>query len=309
MPIPNYQGFMIPLLRILADGEPRKLRELRELVADAVGITAEDRRQVLDSGQVVYHNRIGWAASYLSTYGAVDKPGRGIYVISEAGRQLLAENPEDITTKELVVFSEAHGTAPVVTTDHEGDAITLDGSQDASSAGTEELDPVEQIEDGVQRLNASIADELLTRLHDNDPTFFEEAVLKLLIAMGYGGAEGKATRTQLSNDGGIDGVIDQDALGLSRIYVQAKRYAVDNTVGRPDIQAFVGALQGAQANQGVFLTTGKFSRGAVQYTDAIQSRVVLIDGERLARLMIRYGVGVQVERTVEIVKIDEDFFE
>lgn len=127
--------------------------------------------------------------------------------------------------------------------------------------------------------------------------------------MGYGGAEGKATRTQLSNDGGIDGVIDQDALGLSRIYVQAKRYAVDSTVGRPDIQAFVGALQGAQANQGVFLTTGKFSRGAVQYADAIQSRVVLIDGERLARLMIHYGVGVQVERTVEIVKIDEDFFE
>ncbi|AWT27430.1 Mrr restriction system protein [Corynebacterium provencense] len=309
MSIPNYQGFMIPLLRILSDGTPRKLRDLRELVADAVGLTAEDRRQVLNSGQVVYHSRIGWAASYLSTYGAVSKPERGIYAISEAGQQLLAENPESVTTKELVQFAEAHGTAPAVAPDGENDNPGADASADTSAPGSEPLDPVEQIEDGVQRLNASIADELLTRLHDNDPAFFEQAVLDLLIAMGYGGAEGRATRTQLSNDGGIDGVIDQDALGLSRIYVQAKRYAVASTVGRPDIQAFVGALQGAQANQGVFLTTGKFSRGASQYADAIQSRVVLIDGERLTRLMIRYGVGVQVERTVEIVKIDEDFFE
>jgi restriction system protein len=309
MSLPNYEGFMIPILRILLDGKPRKLRDLRELVSDAVGLTAEDRTQLLDSGQVAYHNRIGWAASYLSTYGMVIKPGRGIYTISDAGRKLLAENPGPITTKELVNFSEAYGTAPVVAADGGQSDTPTPVTVSEPMVTSDVFDPIEQIEDGVQRLNASIADELLTRLHDNDPAFFEEAVLELLIAMGYGGAEGKATRTQLSNDGGIDGVIDQDALGLSRIYVQAKRYAVDSTVGRPDIQAFVGALQGAQANQGVFLTTGKFSRGAVQYADAIQSRVVLIDGERLARLMIRYGVGVQVERTVEIVKIDEDFFE
>ena len=133
--------------------------------------------------------------------------------------------------------------------------------------------------------------------------------MDLLIAMGYGGSLGKATRTQLSNDGGIDGVIDQDALGLSRIYVQAKRYAVDQTIGRPAIQGFVGALQGVQANQGVFLTTASFSRGAEEYAENVSSRVVLIDGERLTRLMIRYGVGVQTKQTVEVVEIDEDFFE
>lgn len=151
--------------------------------------------------------------------------------------------------------------------------------------------------------------ELLTRLHGNDPAFFEQAVLDLLIAMGYGGTDGAATRTQLSNDNGIDGIIDQDALGLSRVYIQAKRYAPDSSVGRPDIQGFVGALHGAQANQGVFITTGRFSSGAKAYADSVATRAVLIDGERLARLMIRYGVGVQVKRTIQIVEIDEDFFE
>jgi len=139
--------------------------------------------------------------------------------------------------------------------------------------------------------------------------FFEQAVLDLIMAMGYGGADGAATRTQLSNDGGIDGIVDQDALGLSRVYVQAKRYAIDNAVGRPDIQAFVGALHGAQANQGVFITTGRFSSGARDYAASVATRVVLIDGAHLTSLMIRYGVGVQVRRTVQIVEVDEDFFE
>ena len=127
--------------------------------------------------------------------------------------------------------------------------------------------------------------------------------------MGYGGAEGSATRTQLSNDGGIDGIIDQDALGLSRVYVQAKRYAMDAVVGRPEVQGFVGALHGNQANQGVFITTGRFSSGARQFADAIATRVVLVDGPRLARLMIKYRVGVQVRQTYDIVELDEDFFE
>lgn len=172
-----------------------------------------------------------------------------------------------------------------------------------------ELDPVEQIEQGIDRIHADVASDLLARLHEQDPAFFEQAVLDLLMGMGYGGAEGKATRTQLSADGGIDGVVDQDALGLSRIYVQAKRYALDSAVGRPAIQGFVGALHGNQATQGVFITSGRFSSEAVRYADSIPTRVVLIDGHRLATLMIRYGVGVQVKRTVTIVEVDEDFFE
>lgn len=139
--------------------------------------------------------------------------------------------------------------------------------------------------------------------------FFEQAVLDLIMAMGYGGAEGSATRTQLSADGGIDGIVDQDALGLSRIYVQAKRYGPDNIVGRPAIQAFVGALAGNQANQGVFITTSRFSADARAFAESVPTRVVMIDGQRLARLMIRYGVGVQVKQTIQVVEIDEDFFE
>lgn len=301
--------FMHPMLRILENGETISARALSDMVADRVNLTDEERLEVISSGQPRFRNRTGWAQSYLFKVGAVTRPSRGKYAITDLGRQLLAAFPDGFGEVDFKQFASERGIPLYQETRNRADGATKDSPADDQLDDVEPLDPVEQIEDGVQRLNASIADELLTRLHDNDPAFFEEAVLELLIAMGYGGAEGKATRTQLSNDGGIDGVIDQDALGLSRIYVQAKRYAMDSTVGRPDIQAFVGALQGAQANQGVFLTTGKFSRGAVQYADAIQSRVVLIDGDRLARLMIRYGVGVQVERTVEIVKIDEDFFE
>lgn len=154
-----------------------------------------------------------------------------------------------------------------------------------------------------------MAGELLDRLHDNPPSFFETAVLDLLVAMGYGGAGGRAMRTPLTNDEGIDGIIDQDALGLSRIYVQAKRYALDSSVGRPEIQAFVGALQGAQADRGVFITTARFSQRATDYARGVSTRVVLIDGESLADLMIQYGVGVQVKQTAHIVEVDEDFFD
>jgi restriction system protein len=171
------------------------------------------------------------------------------------------------------------------------------------------LAPVEQIESGIARIHEQVEADLIQRLHAREPAFFEQAVLDLLVAMGYGFAEGAATRTRLSNDGGIDGIVDQDALGLSRIYVQAKRYALDAAVGRPEIQGFVGALHGNQANQGVFITTGRFSSGARSYAESVSSRVVLIDGRRLASLMIRYGVGIQAKRTLQIVELDEDFFE
>ncbi|MDQ3158419.1 MAG: restriction endonuclease, partial [Actinomycetota bacterium] len=141
-----------------------------------------------------------------------------------------------------------------------------------------------------------------------EPAFFEQAVLNLLMAMGYGGVEGKATLTQLSNDGGIDGIIDQDALGLNRVYVQAKRYATNSSVSRPEIQGFVGALHGRQTDQGVFITTARFSRGAYEYAESVASRLILIDGDRLTSLMIRHGVGVQIKQTHHIVQIDEDFF-
>ena len=177
------------------------------------------------------------------------------------------------------------------------------------NGATATLDPVEQIEQGIERIHAEVAADLLARLHAQAPAFFEQAVLDLLLAMGYGGAEGRASRTQLTNDGGIDGIIDQDALGLSRIYVQAKRYALGSSVQRPEIQGFVGALHGNKAGQGVFITTARFSTGAQKYANEVPTPVVLIDGPKLASLMIRYGVGVQVRRTVKLVEVDEDFFE
>lgn len=300
--MPTWDEFMVPMLRLLADGGERTLRELRDRLAADV-LTPEQRAEVLPSGESKSDNRIGWAASYLTRVGALERPARGRYLISELGRQLLTSYPKGITERQL----RAHA--------REGDQWWVARAGEAAAPTTQEaaetdaIDPVEQIETGAARIHADVAAELLVRLHSQQPAFFEQAVLDLIMAMGYGGAEGTATRTQLSNDSGIDGIIDQDALGLSRVYIQAKRYAPDSSVGRPEIQAFVGALHGAQANQGVFITTGRFSSGAREYADAVASRIVLIDGRRLAALMIRYGVGVQVKRSVQIVEIDEDFFE
>ena len=168
---------------------------------------------------------------------------------------------------------------------------------------------MEQVEEGISSLHEAVSAELLSRLHTQKPAFFERAVLDLLMAMGYGGSQGRATQTQLSRDGGIDGVIDQDTLGLSRVYVQAKLYDPDSTIGRPAIQGFVGALHGQQANQGVFITTARYSREAVDYAANVSTRVVLVDGARLTSLMIKYRVGVQVRQRYELVDLDEDFFE
>lgn len=313
MAILKWPGYMVPVLQVLAvDGEVFKRSVLIEATAVRVGITDEERLETIASGQPLYENRIGWALTFLKKANAITSPARARFHITDFGRELLARYPEGMTEKQL--RGEIAGTEAELTwrgpsrRNRVVDEKVVDKS-DVLPAIESELDPVEQVETGVSRNNEFVAGELLTRLHDNEPAFFEQAVLDLLMAMGYGGTQGKATRTQLSNDGGIDGIIDQDALGLSRIYVQAKRYALDKSIGRPAIQGFVGALQGAQADRGVFLTTATFSDKAQEYADAVSSRVVLIDGDRLAELMIRYGVGVQVKRTVALVEVDEDYFE
>ncbi|WP_231855605.1 restriction endonuclease [Tsukamurella pseudospumae] len=297
---------MAPVLRELLPGAVVKRRDLEELVIAAEQLTDEERGETLSSGQLKYRNRIGWATSYLGRVGAIARPARRQYAITDVGRKLLADHPAGITEKDLRALA-GDPTAP-----HTWKALRARegkvGTVEADPAPVSDLDPEEQISDGIARINATVADELRTRLHDNSPGFFEDTVVALLVAMGYGGAGGKATVTQASNDGGIDGIIDQDALGLSRVYVQAKRYAPDNSVGRPELQAFVGALSG-KADSGVFITTGRFSKGAIEYAEIVPTRVILIDGARLAELMIRYGVGVQVKQTLKIVEVDEDFFE
>lgn len=233
--------------------------------------------------------------------------------MTETGRSLLSDHPDGLTEQHLRAIPAYVEYTPVVraskpsasgATDQNGSKLPGSGSAEASV-----LDPVEQIESGVDRLNADVAGQLLARLSEQDPEFLEQAVLEVLVAMGYGGAEGSARRIGGSGDGGVDGVIDQDPLGLDQVYVQAKRYAPDNVVGRETIQAFVGALHGNQASRGIFITTSRFSTGARDYAARVASRLVLIDGNRLAALMIKYRVGTQVVRTYDVVGVDEDFFE
>lgn len=298
---PTWEQFNVPILTVLSDGTTRSLRQLRRDVADAVGLTAEQRAETLPSGQLRVDNRIGWAASFLNRVDALDRPSRGQYVIADFGRELLERHPTGITESDLKAVAK------------EGDEWWLS----RSSAGGEEaqpldtsvtdLDPTEQVEQGVARIHEEVASELLSRLVDQDPAFFEGAVVELLLAMGYGGIGGRGVTTDLTHDGGIDGVIDQDVLGLSKVYVQAKRYSPNNAVQRPEVQGFVGALSG-KADGGVFITTSRFSPGAVEWARTVPARIILIDGRRLAELMIEYGVGVQVERTYRVVEIDEDFF-
>lgn len=299
--LPSWEDFAVPVLTVLSDGATRTLRDLRKDVSELTGLTDDQRAQTLPSGQSRAENRIGWAASFLNRVDALDRPGRGRYVITELGRGLLISHPTGITVHDLRSLAK------------EGDewwkqkssaAVDQANGLDPDLSG---LDPTEQVEQGIARIHEEVSSELLARLVNQDPAFFEAAVVKLLLAMGYGGVGGRGIATALGHDGGIDGIIDQDVLGLSKVYVQAKRYSPGNSVGRPDVQGFVGALSG-KADSGVFITTSRFSPGAFEWVENIPARIILIDGPRLTELMIEYGVGVQVERNYRVVEIDEDFF-
>jgi restriction system protein len=299
----------------MSDGKERTNRELKAATADHVGLTELQRAEMLPTGkQTRADNRVGWALSFLTRAEALERPARGRHVITQAGRDLLAEHPAGLTEQHLRAIPAYVEYTPVVRNPRaergdNSDGVTGFESVTVAVEADTALDPVEQIESGISRLNADVASQLIARLRDQHPDFLEQAVLELLVAMGYGGAEGSARRIGGSGDGGVDGVIDQDALGLDQVYVQAKRYAADNTVARETIQAFVGALHGNQATRGVFITTSRFSQGAREYAAKVPSRVILIDGDRLAALMIKYRIGTQVARTYNVVEVDEDFFE
>ena len=303
--MPTWEGFLVPCLEALKDGALRSRRELYALVAVVVGLTDQQRAVVLDSGQPMYANRIGWALSQLTRVGALSRPSRGQYQITEAGRQVFGRFPDGITEKQLDALGrdESSGIRPYVPSTSRRTPGSLIDDPPVT------LDPTEQIEEGIARVHEAVAKELLERLRGKEPAFFERAVVELLVAMGYGGTGGVAAATQLVNDGGIDGIIDQDVLGLNKVYVQAKRYAAGNSVGRPELQGFVGALIG-KADRGVFITTSTFSSSAIEYADRnTTTRLILIDGDRLTDLMIRFGVGVQVKETFHVVELDEDFFQ
>lgn len=304
MSIPDYQSLMLPVLQVAAGGESR-VPEAAETIADKLGLTEDEREKLLPSGrQTVLHNRIHWAKFYLTKAGLINSPARGRFVASEAGRALLQTNPTSINNETLMqypAFAHFHrsGGTPASPSDAEGTAA----SAHASST------PEEQIEDAHAFLHAALKNDLLQRILAQSPAFFERAIIELLVTMGYGGShEDAALRLGRTGDGGVDGVIDEDRLGLDRIYVQAKRYASHVGIGRPEVQGFVGSLVGLGATKGVFVTTSSFSQPAAEFVRHLPQRIVLIDGDRLAELMIEHDVGVRVSRTIEVKRVDEDFF-
>jgi restriction system protein len=295
---------MAPTLHALADGAEQPISQLRVVIANQVGLTDEDLKATLPSGSRLFANRLHWTITYLHQAGLVRRPRRAVVQITDRGLNVLAGHPDRVDVGVLLQFEEfiefrsrTRGDVSPAETD----------AQDPAALA--ETTPRETIAKAVAEANSAVAAEVLERVREREPAFLERLVLNVLTAMGYRGAAGSAEHLGRSGDNGLDGVIRQDPLGLDQIYVQAKRYAAAHTVGRPEIQGFVGALHGAQANRGVFITTSSFTNEAITYADRVAARVVLIDGITLAQLMVTHNIGVQDRETYVIKRVDEDFFE
>lgn len=310
MPIPDYQTLMLPVLRACADGREHATAELGSEMAELFQLTEAERAELLPSGrQTVIASRTHWAITYMARAGLLQRSRRGFVRLTERGREVLARAPERIDNNFLMQFPEF----VAFKLRSRGDEPT---TEDASASGrtphevpTVEQTPEERIRSAAGELEAALRGELLDRLRRTEPAFFERAVVQLLVAMGYGSERGgTAAAIGGSGDGGIDGLIDQDPLGLDRVYVQAKRYAADNPVSSPAILQFSGALAQRGATRGVFITTSRFTDDALRTAERLPQRIVLIDGDRLAQLMIRHDVGVRIAETLHIKRIDEDFF-
>lgn len=308
MTIPNFQNVLRPALATLSDGEVHRSRDIKDQLADEFRLTSAERAQLLPSGRVrTMDSRVGWALTYLFQAGLTHRPRRGAVAITEAGRDALVRYPERISTKDLERYEDFR------------DFQTRSGTTQTSTAAASEpsrrepsdmdhTSPDELIAAAAASNRAAIESELAARLQAVTPTEFEDVVMRLLFTMGYGEA-GSVERTSASGDAGIDGIISQDPLGLDRIYVQAKRYADHRVIHRPTIQEFAGALQYRQGDRGVFITTSSFSSGAIEAAERINARIELIDGHRLAGLLMEHRVGVQPEQSVTLFRLDEDFFD
>ena len=301
MAIPDFQSLMLPLLKVVADGREYRLRDVVELLAEEFHLTDEERQQLLPSGRYpTFDNRIAWAKTYLKKAGLIDQPRRAFFQITERGREVLKTSPRLINMKFLEQFPE------YIAFKENSEQVEAQ-QQITSSISAQNETPEELIESGARTIRKELAEEILQRIKGCPPAFFERLVVELLVKMGYGGTRQDAGRAiGRSGDEGIDGVIHEDRLGLDVIYLQAKRW--ENVVGRPEIQKFVGALQGQRAKKGVFITTSDFTKEAVEYVRNIDNKVVLINGALLANLMIDHNVGVSLAATYEIKKIDSDYF-
>ncbi|TKK71491.1 restriction endonuclease [Ilyomonas limi] len=299
--IPDYQTLMLPLLKLVSDKKEHKYRDLIEKLAIEFNVTDVERKELLASGsQAIFDNRVGWAKTYLKKAGLLDSPKRATFVITNIGLQTLAKQPPFIDAKYLKQFPSFLEFQNASRNDSEADVYVQEQNEET---------PEESLDKAYQRIRKSLVSELLNKVVELSPTFFERLVVELLVKMGYGGSikdAGKAIGK--SGDEGIDGTIKEDRLGLDIIYIQAKRWKPENVVGRPELHKFVGALAGQGAKKGIFITTSKFTKEALGYTPKNETKIVLIDGEQLAQLMIDYNLGCTTQQTYEVKKIDSDYF-
>lgn len=299
MPIPDYQAIMLPLLHFVADGKEHSLREVIESLAENFRLTDEERKELLPSGrQPTFDNRVGWARTYMKKAGLLESTKRGYFRITQRGGEVIRSHPTDINVKFLEQFPEFV----------KFKSFTREPQPDNSRLKVDDSQtPEEDIELAIQKLNQELASDILQAIKGCSPVFFEKLVVDLLVKMGYGGTRKDAGKTVgRTGDGGIDGIINEDRLGLDIIYIQAKRW--ENPVGRPEIQKFAGALQGMRARKGIFITTSTFTNEARDYVSRIDSKIILIGGETIAQLMIEHNVGVAPFVSYQVKKIDSDYF-
>jgi restriction system protein len=305
MAVPDYQSLMLPVLIASSKGEVRIGSVVDEL-ADQLGLTSDERSELLPSGkQTVFSNRVHWAKSYLSQAHLVEITRRGYFKITPRGETVLAAHPSHIDNKFLTQFEEFRQFR-----ERSGGAGAPEDGAAAPALNTQKQTPDETMRLAHRHIESALGQDLLDRVRKAPPDFSERLIVNLLLSMGYGGTADNPGRTLgRSGDDGVDGVIDQDALGLDRVYIQAKRYAAANTIGAGAIRDFFGSLDRHKATKGLFVTTSTFSPSAKETGELLSKRIVLIDGEQLAKLMIRHSVGCRVEDTLYIKKIDEEFFE
>lgn len=302
MPIPDYQTLMLPLLRLAHDGVERPFREAVDKLADEFTLTDDERSELLPSGTAhVFGSRVGWARTYLKQAGLLEAPKRRIFRITSEGKALLAKNPIRVDN---ILLSQYDTFRAFRTRGRESENSAKLAPLEVASEQT----PEDAMATAYQRIRKNLEADLLEQIKSSSPAFFERLVVDLVVAMGYGGSRQDAGRAiGRSGDGGIDGIIKEDRLGLDLIYIQAKRW--ENTVGRPDVQKFAGALQGQRASKGIFITTSNYSRDALEYVNIIATKIILIDGDTLTALMVDHNVAVSITGTYELKKVDSDYFE
>ncbi|MEJ7928864.1 restriction endonuclease [Ramlibacter sp. AN1015] len=302
---------MLPLLRLAGDGEEHRFRDAVEALAAHFGISPEERNELLPSGTApLFDNRVGWARTYLKQAGLLASPKRGVFTITDRGKQLLASNPSKIDGEVLDRFEEFREFKNRRRETLGSDIGTVSKPSDTASPvdRTPTQTPEDVLASAYRRLREELETEVLDQVRASTPAFFERLVVDLLVKMGYGGSRQDAGRAVgASGDGGIDGIIKEDRLGLDVIYIQAKRW--ENPVGRPEIQKFAGALQGHRASKGVFITTSSYTREATEYAAVISTKIVLLGGRELASLMVDHNVGVSMAGSYELKRIDADYFE